>query len=690
MSRRLLSQWQAGRLRPGASVERDDGHERAIDRWIGGLRGHLAGVLSAWACHRLRGEVAAVVAQSEALAALDDAALDARIGAVAQALRARGLAPVAVRESFALVREVARRLLGKAHYPAQLTGGFVLLSGRLAEMQTGEGKTLTALLPAITAALAGAPVHVVTVNDYLAARDAETLGAVYRRFGLDVGVVIEGQPPPERLAAWRCAVVYTTNKDLVFDYLRDQLGSSGRALHAAVRPLVNVPGGPGQAAPADAGTAGRRLRGLYFVLIDEADSVLVDEARTPLILSAERPGGDEGPAWGVALATARVLVAGEDYKLHRRERLIELLPAGEARIDALCRGEHPLLSARRARVAMVQQALSALHLFHRDKQYIVRDSPGKDGTEAGPKVEIVDENTGRVMPDRTWERGLHQMIEIKEGLAPSARRDTLSRLTYQRFFRRYLRLCGMSGTLMEVAPELRSVYALDVVRVPTHRPVLRHNLGARVYLRAADRWQAVADQARQMAQQGRAVLIGTRSVEASEAVSAALTAQGLAHALLNARQDAGEAAVIGQAGQPGCITVATNMAGRGTDILLHPDVRAAGGLHVVLTEFHESARVDRQLYGRAGRQGDPGSYVSLVSLDDELFAGFGGLATRWVRRGWVPDQPAPGASLPPAVGQALRRFAQWRAERYFSGGRRRTVTQDRDLDRRLAFGGRPL
>lgn len=678
VSRVLLDQWQASRLRPGAVVERDDGHEQPIDRWLAGWRGVAAPWLSAWRCRRLQADVAAVLTQDSHLAALDEAALDTRIAAARTRLQADGLTRAAVQEGFALVREVARRTLGKAHYPAQLTGGFVLLGGRLAEMQTGEGKTLTALLPAVTVALAGAPVHVVTVNDYLAARDAETLLPVYRRFGLHVGVVVEGQAQPERQAAWRCPVVYTTNKDLVFDYLRDQLESGGRALHAAVHPLLGERSG--------ASASARRLRGLYFVLIDEADSVLVDEARTPLILSAERPGGDDEPAWLAALAAARALEPGIDFRLRARERQVELLPPAEARIDALCRGMHPLLAARLARLSMVQQALSALHLFHRDRQYIVREHEGR------MTVQIVDENTGRVMPDRTWERGLHQMVELKEGLTTSVRRDTLSRLTYQRFFRRYLRLCGMSGTAMEVAAELRSVYALDVVRVPTHRPVLRRDLGARVYWRDDARWQAVARQAQLLSAQGRAVLIGTRSVGASEAVSAALSAQGLAHALLNARQDAAEAEVVAQAGQPGRITVATNMAGRGTDILLHDSVRSAGGLHVILTEFHESARVDRQLYGRAGRQGDPGSYEALVSLEDDLFTGFGAGPTRWVRAllGRHAAHQAPDAHLPLWLGQALRRHAQHRAETHFSAVRRRTIDEDRALDRRLAFSGRPI
>jgi len=667
MSRVLLSQWKAGALRGDGLVERSDGTERTIDRWLAGLRGELAPMVSRWTLRRWRPALAAVLAQADALAALDEAGLDARIHSVRDALRRDGLADGPVCDAFALVREVSRRLLGKAHHPVQLLGGWVMLSGRLAEMATGEGKTLTALLPAVTVALAGAPVHVVTVNDYLAERDAAQGAPVFARFGLDVGLVHENQPQPERAAAWRSAVVYTTNKDLVFDYLRDQIEAGGpRGLHQAVAPLT----GSGTAATQ------RRLRGLYFVMIDEADSVLIDEARTPLILSAERDGSSDLPAWQLALATARALQEGNHWRLHARERQAELLDAGRAEIDARCCGSHPLLAARRARHALVQQALSALHLYHRDRQYILQDG----------QVQIVDENTGRVMPDRSWERGLHQMIELKEGVDLTNRRDTLARLTYQRFFRRYLRLAGMSGTAAEVAGELRAVYALDVVRVPGHRPLARRHLGDKVFVRAADRWVAVARQAAAMSAQGRALLIGTRSVGASEAVSQALSAAGLAHALLNARQDAEEADVIALAGQPGRITVATNMAGRGTDILLHPQVREAGGLHVILTEFHESARVDRQLFGRAGRQGDPGSCEALVSLEDDLLLGFGAPFGAWLAR-WAASA-APGACLPGWLGRLLRRFAQWRAERYYSGIRRRTIKQDRELDRRLAFGGR--
>jgi preprotein translocase subunit SecA len=672
MSRVLLQQWRVAHLAGEGVVEREDGRETAVDRWLAALPGRFARWRSRWTVRRLRREAAAIVRAGEPLQPLDEAALQAVVAEARDRLHREGLTPAAVRQAFALVREASRRTLGKAHHPSQLMGGLTLLAGRLAEMQTGEGKTLTALLPVITVALAGAPAHVVTVNDYLAARDAETLGPVYRFFGLDVGVVVQDQPQPERLAAWCCPVVYTTNKDLVFDYLRDRLPApgGGPALHTAARTLLD---GRSAAAP-------RRVRALYFALVDEADSVLVDEARTPLILSAQRDDVEEVRTYARALAVAAELQADTHYRVRARERAIQLLPAAEARVTELCAADQGLLTARRARLALVQQALSALHLYRRDEHYIVR--AGDDGQD---KVEIVDENTGRVMPDRAWEAGLHQMIELKEGVPTTARRETLSRITYQRFFRRYLRLAGMSGTVMEVAPELRAVYGLEVVRIPTHRKVLRRDLGVRLLADAASRWAAVAARAQALAAAGRPVLIGTRSVAASEAAGRALAALGLPHTVLNARHDAEEAAIVADAGQAGRITVATNMAGRGTDIHLDDAVRAAGGLHVILTEFHDSGRVDRQLFGRAGRQGDPGSFEAIVSLDDELFRAHGGLLWRWLRRRAATSATA---ERPAWQGGLLRRVAQSRAAGHDSAVRRQTLANDRQQDRRLAFSGR--
>jgi preprotein translocase subunit SecA len=346
---------------------------------------------------------------------------------------------------------------------------------------------------------------------------------------------------------------------------------------------------------------------------------------------------------------------------------------GEGRMAELTAGLQGLWAIRRAREELVQQALSALHFFRRDVQYIIADG----------KVQIVDEYTGRVMPDRSWERGLHQLIEAKENCAITERRHTLARTTYQRFFRRYLHLCGMTGTAIETAGELRAVYGLRVVRIPTNRPLRRTNLGTRIFGTAALKWNAVVPSANAATRQGRAVLIGTRSVHASEHVGELLLKAGLRPVILNARQDRQEAEIVAGAGQLGRVTVATNMAGRGTDIQLHPDVRDAGGLHVILTEYHESRRIDRQLFGRAGRQGDPGSYESIVALDDELFQRFAGkrllrIVTNGVRL---------TRKVPPVIGRALRGYSQSRAERQHGRARRMTLAEDHRWTKALGFAG---
>jgi preprotein translocase subunit SecA len=553
----------------------------------------------------------------------------------------------------------------------QIIGGRVLLDGDIAEMQTGEGKTLTALLPAVTMALAGVPVHVVTVNEYLAARDADHLEPVYAFFGLRVGRVLPDQPPAERAAAYRCDVAYCVNKDLCFDYLRDRI----EVLAGRLGPRAVVAGLRGR----DGDRAGRSapdatLRGLWFAIVDEADSVFIDEARTPLIISRSQGDGGEAAVLDAALELAGELVVGTDCLLRPRERQVVLTEAGRRALAAS--GDPRLPMAQVERERLIEQALNAIHCHEIDRHYIVGDG----------QVLIVDEYTGRVMPDRSWEGGLHQLVERKHGLLPTARRDTTARITYQRFFRRYLRLAGMSGTITEVAGELNSVLGVGVVRVPTHRPVRRRSLGTTMFTDAHLRDEAVVAAAGREVGRGRAVLIGTRSVAASERIAARCTAAGLAHSVLNARQDAVEAEVIAAAGRPGQITVATNMAGRGTDIVLAPAVRDAGGLHVILTEFHDSTRIDRQLFGRAGRQGDPGSHESLVSLTDELFASHAG---RWVDRLRRRAARSRSRVVAPFVAWLLRRWAQRAAESHHAEIRRNTLAQERQTDRMLAFAGRP-
>ena len=583
-------------------------------------------------------------------------------------LRRLGFAPPAVACCFALVREAATRLLGKRHYDSQLQAGAWLLRGLLVEMATGEGKTFAATLPACTAALAGLPVHVITVNDYLAARDAETMMPLYRFFGLRCAAVVHGMSRPDRRAAYASDIAYCSNKELAFDYLRDRaaLGDRASPLHLAVEGLRD-------AGARDAATV---LRGLSFAIVDEADSVFIDEARTPLILSAtvDDSAGREPSA--LALEIAGGLVEGVHFVVERSLLRVRLTDAGRDAIDALDPTEAaPAWESPRERDESVQRALAALHLYARDRQYVVMDG----------KVQIVDESTGRVMPDRAWERGLHQMIETKEGVALTGRRETLARITYQRLFRRYLRIGGMTGTATEVASEIGRTYGLSVVRVPLHRPSRRSVAGVRGLPDAAAKWQAVAQSAQRAAVgQGRPVLIGTRTVAASEAVSAVLQARGIAHVVLNAKQDTEEARIVAEAGAPGRVTVATNMAGRGTDIALAPGVGEAGGLHVILTEYHDSRRIDRQLLGRCARQGDPGSCESFVALDDELFQTHAGWLTRRLVA-WSARRPG---GLPSWATEVLRRAAQGAAEARHREVRLQTLRHDRQLAKILAFSGR--
>ncbi|MDF3216822.1 MULTISPECIES: DEAD/DEAH box helicase [Mesorhizobium] len=584
------------------------------------------------------------------------------------ALSREGLAESIVARSFALIRECSQRLLGMQHHPVQLIGGYALLKGRLAEMETGEGKTLTALLPAATAALAGVPVHIVTVNDYLAQRDADQLRPVYENLGLTVGLVLHGQDPSVRSAAYACDVAYCTNKELTFDYLRDTIALRGR--RSGARVLLDKTIGDGQQA------SQLLLRGLHFAIVDEADSVLVDEARTPLIISRETDDPAATEIYRAALDLAKGLRAGEHYRLLGSERAVRLTERGRALVagtDASAVGG--LWASRRVRLELVEQALSALHLFKRDVHYIVTDG----------KVQIVDEYTGRVMADRSWERGLHQLVETKEGCKTTGRRETLAQITYQRFFRRYLWLAGMTGTAAEISTELQEVYGLEVVRIPTHRGVQRRNVGVYLCRTAEEKWRKVAAHVRELRKLGRPVLIGTRSVEASEQLSALLNSHGLGHTVLNARQDAEEAAIVAAAGEAGRVTVATNMAGRGTDIRLAQSIVQSGGLHVVLTEFHESARIDRQLFGRCARQGDPGSFEAIVSLEDELFRRYARVLARIVYA-IALGRPELASGL---FCRLLRWLAQHSAENRNLAARRQTMKQDAKLEKALAFAGAP-
>jgi len=669
MSSAALRRLQPGALAPDRPyVERDEHEPSWPDRavlalWHGLLRPALRPLRGE--ALRRRAFLRTVERHAGAVAALDDAGLRRRATALRPALQAQGLDGPAVAECFALVREAASRALGQRHYPSQLAAGWLLLQGTLVEMATGEGKTFAATLAAVTAALAGLPVHVITVNDYLAARDAETMAPLYRFFGLQVGAVVHGLSRDQRRSAYAGHVVYASNKELAFDYLRDRaaLGDRASTLHLAVESLRRAPAQRGAACV---------LRGLVFAIVDEADSIFIDEARTPLILSTTVGGGAGREACDAALACSRGLQAERHYSIDPVARRVDLTEAGrDAVAQAFDEGASALFETLRACEHAVQRALVASHLYLPDQHYVVVDG----------KVHIVDEATGRAMPDRAWEHGLHQMVEAKEGLELTGLRETLARITYQRLFRRYLRLAGMSGTGIEVAAEIGRTYSLPVVRVPLHRPSRLVMLAPRCLPDAAAKWQAVADEVAQVAvRDGRPVLIGTRTVQASEQLAAVLAARGIGHVVLNAKQDREEAQVIAGAGAAGQVTVATNMAGRGTDITLGDGVSARGGLHVILTEFHESRRIDRQLFGRSGRQGHPGSGRAIVALDDALFAVHAPRLAALLAAG--------GRRVGPAALALLRAVAQAAAERHNREVRESSLRQDRRFAQLLSFSGR--
>ncbi len=585
---------------------------------------------------------------------------------VREQLRREGFSNELVFRSFALVREVAKRTTGQRHYDVQLLGGWALLNGCVAEMATGEGKTLTATLAAATAALAGVPVHIITVNDYLTARDAEEMGPIYRMLGLTVGVITHEQDPSARRAAYACDVTYCTNKELAFDYLRDRL-AVGRHPNRIQLQLEKLYGD----APRLRNLV---LRGLCFGIVDEADSILVDEARVPLIISGSGGQVLEKPIYETALALARALTRGSDFEIDPRERSIRLTPAGLALLAARAKDLTGFWAGPRRRDELVRQALSALHVFHRDVHYLVRDE----------KVQIVDEYTGRIMGDRSWEQGLHQLIELKEGCPLTPMNTSLARITYQRFFRRYLWLAGMTGTAQEIAAELWQVYRLATVTIPTNRPLQRQGLDEWLFATADEKWERVVSHIADYHKHGRPVLVGTKSVSASELLGGKLQAAGIPHVILNARQDKEEADIVSKAGQPGRVTVATNMAGRGTDIKLQREVARGGGLHVLATERHEAARIDRQLYGRSGRQGDPGSFEAMASLEDDLMVTSRRLVWRWIARMLVrrgrPLQGKPAAFL--------IRQAQRSAESLHERIRRDLLQHEDQLEASLAFTGR--
>ncbi|OYU19390.1 MAG: hypothetical protein CFE34_05660 [Rhodobacteraceae bacterium PARR1] len=578
-----------------------------------------------------------------------------RRGRVADAVLVPVLAEVCV---------AAKHVLGKMPYDVQITVIRSLFNGEIAEMGTGEGKSLTAAIGAATLALSGRRVHVMTVNDYLAARDAETFGPLFTALGLTVSSIDDKTPPDGRHGIYRADVVFSAAKNILFDYLRDQTGPTANDLRGLGRKLLALRGTGGQPASI--------LQGLDAVIVDEADSVLIDQAATPFILSAGEAvlGGLDTLTLRQMLDMAKTLRETRDYIKSEALRRVVLTDEGRDRLAALAVGGQGLVAVGPVRNHLAAQALVALHMLERDRDYML--------TEKG--LAIIDESTGRLMPDRQWSEGLHQFVELKEGLEPSEIRTTLGRITFQRFFPRYRHICGMTGTARAAARELSEIYGLSVRRILPRRPDQKRWEPVRILPDLDAKWQAVADLAAALQARGAPVLIGTRTLAASQACSEALQARGLVHDLLTAEHVEEEAAIIARAGEAGRITVATNMAGRGTDIILSDAARVAGGLQVVLTELHGNSRIDRQLCGRCGRQGDPGTVHRILSLGDDLLLTEGPLSAALLRL-------TLRAGMPALCHQGMR-LLQGRQTRRAERGRAQLAKQERSRERQLALSGR--
>lgn len=598
-----------------------------------------------------------------------EADLTVHIVALKEKLVRFGMTSELVAQAFATIREAAARTLGKRHYDVQLYGGWIMINGMLAEMATGEGKTLTTTLPACAAAMAGVPVHVITANDYLAARDAEIMQPLYQRLGLSAASVIDGMDKKQRRKNYRCHIVHTTNKQIAFDYLRDriEIGEGMGFLKLQFRQIQhgmeNDSGGQ------------LLLKGLCFALIDEADSVLIDEAKTPLIITQTKPNEFGPEAYSDALYLAAALTITDDFIVDGTTRKIELTQQGEDKLANSIEKLPKLWQNKRKREMLVIQALTANYFYKKDKNYVVQ----------GDEVQIVDEFTGRIMLDRTWEQGLHQIIEAKEGCRITEQRETIARISYQNFFIRYLRLAGTSGTLKEVSSEMHSVYGLRTIKVQPHKPPKRIMMGASIYKTLENKKAALLARVSQLYKLNRPILIGTATVEESNEVGAWLAQADFPHRVLNATQDKYEAEIIAKAGQQHAVTVATNMAGRGTDIELGLGVSCLGGLHVIALNSNKSRRIDRQLYGRCARQSDPGSAEAILSLQDPALQSFYSTAMLKVFgllcRGSDP--------IPAFLASLILLLPQHIKERNQRKIRKQVMKHDRQLSRVLAFSGKP-
>ena len=551
-----------------------------------------------WQRMRWRRLAARILARADESRTLSDARLRKR----ARELRwdAKGGTPLRrlLPEVYALAIEATDRERGLRHFPVQVLGGVALFHDHIVEMQTGEGKTITGVLPVALRALLGRGVHVVTANEYLAGRDAELLGPIFERLDLTAGCILTKMSDEDRRAAYSKDVTYGTASEMGFDFLRDRLKAGAEFRDAPRRAMFQ-----------DASSGEFVQRGHYFALVDEAASILIDEARTPLIIGMEQPNKPSARRlYRWSQRAVEQLSSTDDFTFEPRKREAHLTETGARKVSLLAKPLALDVFDIERIYQHVERSLTAAYGFARDRDYVVVDE----------EVAIVDEGTGRIMEGRKWQEGLHQAVEAKESVPVTPVTVSAAQITIQSLYRKYEHLCGMTGTAVQTARELRKTYRCRVMVVPTHRPCIRQSLGSRVFASQSAKRLAIAAVVRELISEQRSVLIGTPSVSASEALSEQLRLEEIEHVVLNARYLAAEAEIVAEAGQPGRVTIATNMAGRGTDILLHDRARKAGGLHVIATEMHSSARIDRQLVGRAARQGDPGSFQFMLSLEDEL------------------------------------------------------------------------
>jgi preprotein translocase subunit SecA len=567
---------------------------------------------------RLRKTVAAVNALEPAISALSDEALAAKTVEFRERLSRGESIDAILPETFAVCREASKRTMGMRHFDVQIMGGQALHEGRVAEMKTGEGKTLVATLAVYANALLGRGVHVVTVNDYLDKRDAKWMSPIYEFLGLTVGVIQHDLEPADRRAVYACDITYVTNNEAGFDYLRDNMAWS---LDQMVQ------------------------RDLYYAIVDEVDSILIDEARTPLIISGR--GNEATDLYGQFAKIMKRLVRDQDFTVDEKAHAVPITEAGVARVEKML-GIQNLYDQRNLELAhQLNAALKAWNLFKLDDQYIVKDG----------EVVIVGEFTGRLMYGRRYSDGIHQAIEAKEGLAVRSEDQTLATITFQNYFRLYEKLAGMTGTAKTEEREFRDIYHLDVVTIPTNQPVARKDNSDIVFRSEGAKFDQIIDEIVEENKKGRPVLVGTRSIEKSETLAAKLRARGVACNVLNAKYHEQEAQIIKDAGQRGAVTIATNMAGRGVDIKLGESVANLGGLHIIGSERHESRRIDNQLRGRSGRQGDPGSTRFYVALEDEFMRLFGGdrMTNIMDRVGFTDATPIEAGILTKSIENAQRK-----------------------------------